>query len=278
MQGSPYIFKTHDMNFLGRLSHTQIRYLLLPPLSLMLVHLVAYKKLPFEPGYQFPLITFFSVLLICIVCCETNTFSYHRLAKRLSISEQPVKTIGIQIATSLIITTFTFALMVYTLNYVVFGVVSPFTQFLSSLMVALLIIVVETMAYIIRDLRKMEPASEPEQVSTWTFHSGNKIFQVGIDEIAYVFSKQGLVYLVDKEGEKYLTHYNSLNDLAEDNDTSGFFRLNRQFMIRPHAVKLVEKDINQKLRVTLSPAVNTIPEEAMVSRYTSPEFKKWMKN
>lgn len=59
-----------------------LRYTLLPVLALILTHLVSYKKLPFEEGYQFPMVTFGFVLLICSICCETNFVCYQVLKKR----------------------------------------------------------------------------------------------------------------------------------------------------------------------------------------------------
>lgn len=85
-----------------------------------------------------------------------------------------------------------------------------------------------------------------------------------------------MVYAVKNDGEKILTQFSSLNELSDTYSTLGFFRLNRQFSISHSAVKQVQKDINQKLRVSLEPATDNIPSEAMVSRYTGPQFKKWV--
>ncbi len=261
-----------------KLTHRQIRYLLIPLVALALVHFVMYKKLPFEPDYQFPLITFLYASLICAVCCEANTVGYNRLGRKLSLKKEPASTIFKQISRSLILTTLVFGAIVYSFNYLLFGIVSPLSKFLSSLFVALLLVSVETLIYIIRDFRLAQKHVEnsPDN-ETWTIQSGNRTLRINPRQIAYIFSQQGLVYLVTKEGDKHLTQFNSLNELSEQFDIGTFFRLNRQHLISAGAVSEIQKEINQKLKVILTPTVSQLPQEVTVSRYTSPEFKKWMK-
>ncbi|MCE7991239.1 MAG: LytTR family transcriptional regulator [Roseivirga sp.] len=268
------------MTIAKRLTHNQVRYTLLPILALALVHFVSYRKLPFEEGYQFPLATFSSVLLICIICCEANNFSYNRLRERWSLKLQPVATMLKQLGTSLALTTVVFASMVYSLNYLFFGHVTPFTRFLSSLFVALLIILVETLIFIVRDLKRVneQPNGTAEANQVWVYQSGNKTLRTPKEAIAYIYSQSGLVYIVTQAGEKQLTQFSSINELIEANDISGFFRLNRQFMVSTAAVREIQKEVNQKLRVSLQPAILSIPKEAIVSRYNSTEFKKWVQS
>lgn len=267
------------MFLIRKLSHNQLRYLLLPFLALALVHFVAYKKLPFEPDYQFPLVSFLAILFICLACCEANTFVYDKLKQRWSLLSHPVPTILKQLSISLALTTVIFGILVYTSNYLLFGYIAPVSQFLSSLFVALLIISIETLIYFVRDFKRAQNTSST--VSTlpacWHYRSGNKTYRTEIGDIAYVYSQSGLVYIVTKIGEKHLTHFSSFNELGSENNTSALFRLNRQFMISAQAVSSVEKDINQKLKVSLHPPCNSLPSEAIVSRYTSPDFKKWIK-
>lgn len=261
-----------------RLTHNQIRYIILPVLALALVHFVSYRKLPLEEGYQFPLATFASVLFICIICCEANNFSYNRLKEKWSLKLQPVATMLKQLGTSLVLTTMLFAALVYSLNYLFFGHVTPFTRFLSSLFVALLIILVETLVFIVRDLKRVteEPQERPQATDIWVYQSGTRTLRTPKETIAYIYSQSGLVYIITRSGEKQLTQFSSINELIDANDVSGFFRLNRQFMVSTSAVREIQKEVNQKLRVSLQPVISSIPKEAIVSRYNSTEFKKWV--
>ncbi len=265
------------MRYIKQLSHNQIRYISLPFLALALVHFISYGLLPWDESYQFPLILFLSTLFICICCCEINTLSYHRLSKRLSLEENPLRTISVQLISSLVLTTLVFAITVYSINYFVFGQIASFSRFLSSLFIALLIISIETLVYIIRDFKNLSinqtPATGKKQILISTY---NKTLSIDQEELAYIFSQKGLVYLVKKNGEKLLTQFSSLNELLENHQFDHFFKLNRQFMVSSSAIHEIQKDINQKLQVSLHPTAQNIPSRVTVSRYTSPTFKKWM--
>ena len=258
-----------------KLSPTQIRYLLIPPLALVLVHLVSYGKLPLDEGYQFPLIPFATACLIVLICCELNTRNYNRLSKRFSLTLNPLKAISGQLTSSLILTTIVFAIVVYSLNYFVFGQISTFSKFLSSLFIALLIVSIETLIYIVRDFRK---AQQPLEVSdaSWIISSGQKTVQVPSADVAFIYSQGGLVYFVLQDGTKLLSQFTSFNQAQEALNLSDFFRLNRQYRVKRQAVKEIHKDVNQKLRVILQPKTNGISENIVVSRYTAPDFKKWL--
>ena len=45
--------------------------------------LISYGKLPFDPGYKFPTLVFFVILIVGIIVCETNWLNYQRLNKKL---------------------------------------------------------------------------------------------------------------------------------------------------------------------------------------------------
>lgn len=263
-----------------RLTHNQVRYTLLPILAMALVHLVAYRKLPFEEGYQFPLATFASVLLICVACCEANNFSYNRLREKWSLKLAPLPTMLKQLGTSLILTTLVFATLAYSINYLIFSQITPFSRFLSSLFVALLIILVETLVFIVRDLKRAneESGAALPHSQDWIYQSGSKTIRTPKEQIAYVYSQNGLVYIITRDGDKRLSQFSSINELSDGNDITGLFRLNRQFIVSTGAVKQVDKEANQKLRVSLQPAVVSMSSQAIVSRYNSPAFKKWIQS
>lgn len=266
------------MSLFSKLSHNQVRRLLLPILALLLVHFVAYGKLPWDEDYEFPTVLYISSLAICTLCCELNTWNYFRLHSKWISSTDPIKLVIMQLGASIILTTLIFGISVYSLNYILFGYVAGISQFLSSLFIALLIILIETLIYIVRGYQSNTPnqASSSEN-SHWHIQSGSKSINIDPAHIAYLYSHKGIVYAIENNGQKILTQFSSLNELSEKHNTDGFFRLNRQFMIRTSAVKQVQKDVNQKLKVVLEPSTSNIPSEATVSRYTGPEFKRWIK-
>lgn len=259
-----------------KLSHSQIRYLLIPPLALVLVHLVSYGKLPFDKGYQFPLIPFVTACFLVLICCEINTRNYHRLSKRFSPKANPIKAITGQLSSSLVITTLVFAVVVYSLNYFIFGHISTFSKFLSSLFIALLIVSIETLIYIIGDFRKAQQDQTQETNLIWSIASGQKTVQVKAADVAFIYSQGGLVYFVLQDGSKLLSQFTSFNQASDALELNDFFKVNRQFLIRKEAVREIQKEQNQKLKISLTPKVNGISDNIIVSRYTAPDFKKWI--
>lgn len=253
-----------------------LRYLILPVLALILTHLVSYKKLPFEAGYQFPTLIFIFVFLICAICCETNFVCYNYLSKRFFSKPTNESRIAGQLLISGLLTATVFGFLVYSINYFVFGSITPLTRFLSSLLIAELIILLETLYFITRDLylAQSEPDVSVDQV--WQISSGRKTQLIKESEIAYLYSQAGIVYLITKDGKKILTQFNSFNAVKETFSLDSFFQINRQYLVRLQAVESVMKEVNQKLKIKLSPTAPEIPGAAMISRYRSVDFKKWM--
>lgn len=254
-----------------------LRYLILPFLAMLLTHLVAYKKLPFDPEYQFPLLTFSFVLLICAICCEANFICYRAMKEKFSKHEFNNRSITIQLTISGALTAVVFGFLIYSINYFVFGIVTPLTRFLSSLLIAELIILLETLYFITRDLYLSKASSESRSTDlVWKIVTGRKTQLIDESDIAYLYSQSGIVYLITNEGRKILTQFNSLNEVKKTYNLGSFFQINRQYLIKLHAIDTVMKEVNQKLQIKLSPTAPEIPEAAMISRYRSVDFKKWI--
>ncbi|MDW3209039.1 MAG: LytTR family DNA-binding domain-containing protein [Reichenbachiella sp.] len=254
-----------------------LRYMILPILALVLTHLVAYKKLPFEAGYQFPFLTFSFILLICAICCEANFICYNTLRKRFKSEPFNRHSIFRQLIISGVLTALVFGLLIYNINYFVFGVITPVTRFLSSLFIAELIILLETLYFITRDLYLSQSADIPSRANDiWHITNGRKTHLIESSDIAYLYSQSGIVYIITNEGRKWITQFNSLNEVKEAYNLDDFFQVNRQYLVKLQAIDTVLKEVNQKLQIRLSPTAPEIPAAAMISRYRSGEFKKWM--
>lgn len=86
-----------------------------------------------------------------------------------------------------------------------------------------------------------------------------------------------MVLLIKADGQQLTTAYNSFSKLESQLSSAVFFQLNRQFIVNLNAIRSVQDDVNQKLLVTLAPALHKSQshEQVVVSRYRSAEFKKW---
>jgi two-component system, LytTR family, response regulator LytT len=101
---------------------------------------------------------------------------------------------------------------------------------------------------------------------------GQKYLSIHIDEIAYFFSDERIVFLVTNEKARYILDYN-LDELEEMLDSRYFFRANRAFIIHVKSVSGFENDFNSKLRLSVLP----LPDrEVLVSKEKATLFKAWM--
>lgn len=100
---------------------------------------------------------------------------------------------------------------------------------------------------------------------------GTEFVSLPIEEIAYFFSEHKVTFVRDLTGRQLMVDKN-LADLENELSATGFFRLNRKYLISPKAVEKFKPD-NGRILVSLKPSVS---EEVYVSKETAPEFRKWM--
>jgi DNA-binding LytR/AlgR family response regulator len=94
-----------------------------------------------------------------------------------------------------------------------------------------------------------------------------------LDDIVLLYTENKIVYVIDKNGKKYIADKN-LSDLEEELDDSLFFRVNRQYILNLNYIKGYKPYEKVKLMVDLSiPELNHI---IIVSQETAPDFRKWM--
>lgn len=99
----------------------------------------------------------------------------------------------------------------------------------------------------------------------------NSLIPVGINEIAG-FQKSELIYLIHRDGRRFITDFQTMEELEHKLDPAVFFRANRQAIIRIDEIAQI-KTTYKGLEVFLKN-----PQWPMVeiSRERSPLFKKWL--
>jgi len=102
--------------------------------------------------------------------------------------------------------------------------------------------------------------------------SGDQIRSVEIEEIAYFYAEDDVVFAKLKNKDRSIVDF-TLNQLEAELDPKDFFRLTRGCIARISAVKKVSKYFNSRLIVELDPPMG---EKLLVSRVTVPEFLKWL--
>ena len=92
-------------------------------------------------------------------------------------------------------------------------------------------------------------------------------------DIVIIYTENKLVYVLDREGRKYIADKN-LAELDKELDPAIFFRVNRQYIINIGFVRSYKAYEKVKLQIDL-----TMPEthhQIIVSQEMAPCFRKWI--
>lgn len=103
-------------------------------------------------------------------------------------------------------------------------------------------------------------------------HRGERLLSVLTDQIAYFEGEDRYVYLVKKDGIRYIVPYR-LSDLEALLDPRQFFRLNRSFIARFDAIQTMVNVSKSRIKVELTPKAT---REIIVSSEYSQQFKQWL--
>jgi DNA-binding LytR/AlgR family response regulator len=102
-------------------------------------------------------------------------------------------------------------------------------------------------------------------------HFGKKVMLVPLSEVA-LFVKEELIYLVNKEGRKYITDYRSLDEVEELVDPKVFFRANRQHLVHLPFIESYHTEEGGKLVLTLK---GYATQEATINKDKAAAFRQW---
>lgn len=86
------------------------------------------------------------------------------------------------------------------------------------------------------------------------------------------FYKDQIIYLLATDGQKYVTDYNTLDEIEELVDPAHFYRANRQTLISKDAVESLQKHYTGKVEVKVTGHDTPVD----VSREKAQEFKHWI--
>lgn len=114
--------------------------------------------------------------------------------------------------------------------------------------------------------------SKPEYKNRFLINTGSRIKTLGIEEIAYFYSDQGMTFAVTKSKTEYPVDL-SLEKLVLQLNPREFFRINRQFLIHVHSIKNIHVYPKSKLKIELQPPFSN---EVFVSLDKVTDFKEWL--
>ena len=116
--------------------------------------------------------------------------------------------------------------------------------------------------------KKTLPAKE-----RFLVHHGPGLIPIRTDQVC-CFYKDQIIYLLTTDGQKYVTDYDTLDEIEELTDPIHFYRANRQTLVAKAAVESLQKHFTGKVEVTVK-GHNIIID---VSREKAQDFKNWLEN
>jgi len=102
---------------------------------------------------------------------------------------------------------------------------------------------------------------------------GIENISIRISDIVIIYTESKLVYVLDKDGKKYMMDKN-LAELEEELDPGVFFRVNRQYIINIGFVKSYKAYEKVKLQIDLT--MPDLHHQIIVSQEMAPCFRKWI--
>lgn len=124
------------------------------------------------------------------------------------------------------------------------------------------------LAAILKSVAGQKPAYRQRFLVNWR----EEFVPVSLAEVAYFVTDNSISWLVRNDGRRFVVD-ETMEEIAAQLDPDIFFRLNRQVIARPEAIRQIHKHFNGKLKIVLHP---NLTEDIFVSRGTAPEFRAWL--
>jgi DNA-binding LytR/AlgR family response regulator len=102
---------------------------------------------------------------------------------------------------------------------------------------------------------------------------GIENISIRINDIVILYTENKLVYIVDREGKKYIAD-KQLGELEQELNPDIFFRVNRQYIVNIGFVKSYKAYEKVKLQIDLT--MPDLHHQIIVSQEMAPCFRKWI--
>ena len=123
------------------------------------------------------------------------------------------------------------------------------------------------------DFKNLQPAWEQRNFKKrFLGKVGQRLFFIDVVHIAFFQADNKIVYLIDKEGNRYIVD-TTMEKLEAQLDPMHFFRLNRRYIINIEAIEQVKPYYNSRLKLSVVGASQQ--DELIISREKVADFKVW---
>ena len=102
-------------------------------------------------------------------------------------------------------------------------------------------------------------------------HAGRSVTLVPVEQVA-MFLKEELIYLVNHDGNRYITDFRSLDEVEELVNPRKFYRVNRQHLVHLPCIESYRSDDTGKIAIKLK-SIKT--PDLIVRKEKAADFRKW---
>ena len=120
-------------------------------------------------------------------------------------------------------------------------------------------------------IQDLKGAGEHKQ-KRFLVHKGPKIITIGVEEVAYFYAADKMVYLKDFKGNDHIIDF-TLDKLEFIIDPACFFRINRKIIVNVNAIQELYYYSKSKLKVILQPDASF---DVFVPIEKTSRLKKWL--
>lgn len=239
-------------------------------LSILLNLVSSPDSLPFDTNFEFPAEKVLSGMFLSL---------FFLISIEIIFTHYKARHFKHHFSKSALLNFMLICLLAFSVLYIAFSIViREFTnetynwyEIIVFLMINLLIATIGLFFLFGKRLWKLSKFSESSYKLKVT--SGNRVLYVDIEDIAYFYFCDKVVYLIQNNSQRLVTNF-TLNQL-EKHFEDDFFRVNRQALISHKSVIQFMPDKNRKLLVEVQPqfAENKFLK---VSRYKAMGLKRWL--
>lgn len=111
-----------------------------------------------------------------------------------------------------------------------------------------------------------------EYKSRFIARVGDQIKHIDIEDVAWFYAEDNVVFLVTKTNNRYIIDY-TLDQISLQLDPKRFFRINRSYIAAIQNIGKVNRYFNGRLLIEINPAAQ---EQVFVSRAKAQEFIDWL--
>jgi DNA-binding LytR/AlgR family response regulator len=102
---------------------------------------------------------------------------------------------------------------------------------------------------------------------------GNEHLSLLLSDVALFFTENKIAFLLDKEGNRYMTDRN-LIELENKLDPNTFFRVSRQYIVNINFIKSFRTIERSKIWVNLT--ISHKEHKIIISQESAPYFRRWI--